>query len=144
MHVQLGQIIDLKYKTTKTQLPLLKNQSLDQKQGFRVLGAKTDYCECSLHIPPPANPLSHPSSPNPNPPHPISGTSSPMPCLGEWAQETVTWFWCPLKQQGSQNGLAWISCLMSYQSLRIKEDHKTWSVTICSTGIGPLASAVTH
>ena len=44
--MQLGQILDERYKDTKTQLPLLKN--LEQKQGIRKKQKQgTEHAPCS-------------------------------------------------------------------------------------------------
>ena len=51
MHVQLGQILDKRYKETKT--PLVTSKEPEAKVG---------YCTCPLHIKGWANHLSHPSS----------------------------------------------------------------------------------
>jgi len=47
-HVQLGQILDKRYKETKTQLPLLK--SLEQKQGVRSKSSVLSMVAAQLHL----------------------------------------------------------------------------------------------
>jgi len=47
-HVQLGQILDKRYKETKTQLPLLK--SLEQKQGVRSKSIVLSMVPAQLHL----------------------------------------------------------------------------------------------
>ena len=104
VHVQLGQILDNRYKKTpKAQLPFLK--SWEQKQ--RVGSKSRVLCMCPAHtttkgVGKPPKPRLQPDPWTHPYPHPIQGTSSPPPSASEQAREPVVCSHSPLLQQGPQ------------------------------------------